>query len=126
MSLFDMIISKITHGVSELSRATAEQLFLAVRLARIKQTEVSLPIVIDDAATNFDPGHAARVFEFLDGLAETSQVFFLTCHPGFVHLASSNGAESQYWRLDDGRFKRMDNSEALQRRLGNGVERGSI
>ncbi|HET7323606.1 MAG TPA: hypothetical protein VFJ06_04680 [Halococcus sp.] len=112
--------------MSELSRATAEQLFLAVRLARIKQTEVSLPIVIDDAATNFDPGHAARVFEFLDGLAETSQVFFLTCHPGFVHLASSNGAESQYWRLDDGRFKRMDNSEALQRRLGNGVERGSI
>jgi uncharacterized protein YhaN len=114
------------HGVSELSRATAEQLFLAVRLARIKQTEVSLPIVIDDAATNFDPGHAARVFEFLDGLAETSQVFFLTCHPGFVHLASSNGAESQYWGLDSGRFEKMDDSEALQRRLGNGVEIGSI
>jgi uncharacterized protein YhaN len=114
------------HGVSELSRATAEQLFLAVRLARIKQTEVSLPIVIDDAATNFDPGHAARVFEFLDGLAETSQVFFLTCHPGFVHLTSSNGAESQYWGLDGGRFEKLADSEALQRRLGNGVEMGSI
>lgn len=114
------------HGVSELSRATAEQLFLAVRLARIKQTKVSLPIVIDDAATNFDPGHAARVFKFLDGLAETSQVFFLTCHPGFVHLASSNGAEGQYWGLDDGRFEKMGDPEALQRRLGNGVGVGSI
>jgi uncharacterized protein YhaN len=114
------------HGVSELSRATAEQLFLAVRLARIKQTEVSLPIVIDDAATNFDPGHAARVFKFLDGLADTSQVFFLTCHPGFVHLASSNGAECQYWGLDGGRFEKLADSEALQRRLGNGVEMGSI
>ena len=96
-------------------------IFLAVRLARIKQTEVSLPIVIDDAATNFDLGHAARVFEFLDELAETSQVFFLTCHPEFVRLTSSNGAKGQYWGLDQGRFDRMAGSEALQRRLGDGV-----
>jgi len=114
------------HGVSELSRATAEQLFLAVRLARIKQTEVSLPVVIDDATTNFDPGHAARVFKFLDELAETSQVFFLTCHPGFVNLACSNGIEGQCWGLDSGRFEKMADSEALQRRLGNGVGTGSI
>ena len=114
------------HGVSELSRATAEQLFLAVRLARIKQTEVSLPVVIDDATTNFDPGHAARVFKFLDELAETSQVFFLTCHPGFVNLACSNGVEGQCWGLDSGRFEKMADSEALQRRLGNGVGTGSI
>lgn len=34
------------HGVGELGRATAEQLFSAVRIARIRRTDVSLPVII--------------------------------------------------------------------------------
>lgn len=105
------------HGVGELSRATAEQLFLAVRLARIRQTGIELPVVIDDAATNFDPDHISRVFEVVGELAATNQVFFLTCHPEFVNLTSACGSSAQYWSLQDGVFTRTDDAEVLERRL---------
>lgn len=95
---------KSPHGSDELSRATAEQLFLAIRLARIRQLDVSLPIVIDDALTNFDPAHGARTLRTVAELAESNQVFLLTCHPEAVMLAESYGGGAQYWGLDDGRF----------------------
>jgi len=105
------------HGVGELSRATAEQLFLAVRLARIRQTEVELPVVLDDAATNFDPDHISRVFEVVGELSVTNQVFFLTCHPEFVNLTSACGASAQYWLLEDGTFTKTDDAKLLERSL---------
>ncbi|WP_434531506.1 ATP-binding protein (plasmid) [Haloarcula sp. NS06] len=105
------------HGVGELSRATAEQLFLAVRLARIRQIEVELPVILDDAATNFDPDHISRVFDVIGELSVTNQVFFLTCHPEFVNLSSECGSSAQYWWLEDGVFTRTDDSEGLKRRL---------
>jgi uncharacterized protein YhaN len=105
------------HGVGELSRATAEQLFLAIRLARIRQTDVELPVVLDDAATNFDPDHISRVFEVVGELSSTNQVFFLTCHPEFVNLTSASGSPAQYWSLEDGVFTRTDDGEVLERRL---------
>jgi uncharacterized protein YhaN len=105
------------HGIGELSRATAEQLFLAVRLARIRQTRTELPVVLDDAATNFDPDHVSRVFDVIDELAATTQVFFLTCHPEFVTLSSEYASSAQYWALEDGVFTRTDDAEGLERRL---------
>lgn len=105
------------HGVGELSRATAEQLFLAIRLARIRQTDVELPVVIDDAATNFDPSHIARVFEVVGELASRNQVFFLTCHPEFVSLTASAGPDAQYWSLENGVFTQVADAELLERRL---------
>lgn len=89
---------------SELSRATAEQLFMAVRLARIRQIDSALPVVLDDALTNFDPSHGARTFGLIDDLARTNQVFFLTAHPAFVELASEYADVDQFWFLEDGRF----------------------
>lgn len=105
------------HGVDELSRATAEQLFLAVRLARIRQTGAELPVVIDDAATNFDPDHISRVFEVIGELSTTNQVFFLTCHPEFVNLTTAYGSSAQYWSLEDGVFTRTDGATVLERQL---------
>jgi len=95
---------KPPHQSDELSRATAEQLFLAIRLARIRQLDVSLPVVIDDAITNFDPAHGARTLQLIRELADTHQVFLLTCHPENVMLAESYGGADQYWCLEDGRF----------------------
>jgi len=89
---------------SELSRATAEQLFMAVRLARIRQIDTALPVVLDDALTNFDPSHSARTLGFIDELAKTHQVFFLTAHPAFVELAAEHAEVAQFWQLADGRF----------------------
>jgi uncharacterized protein YhaN len=95
---------KPARSSDELSRATAEQLFLAVRLARIRQLDVSLPVVIDDSLTNFDPAHGSRTFRTIAELATTNQVLFLTCHPEHVALAETYGNATQFWGLDDGRF----------------------
>lgn len=92
-------------GTSELSRATAEQLFLAVRLARIRQIDTSLPVVLDDALTNFDPAHGARTMSLIDELADSHQVFFLTAHPAFVELADEHADVAQFWELSEGRFR---------------------
>ena len=89
---------------SELSRATAEQLFMAVRLARIRQIDTPLPVVVDDALTNFDPAHGARTMALIDDLARTNQVLFLTAHPAFVELAAEHATVDQFWRIDAGRF----------------------
>lgn len=105
------------HGVGQLSRATAEQLFLAIRLARIRQTDVELPVVLDDAATNFDPDHISRVFDVVGELAATNQVFFLTCHPEFVNLSAATGSPAQYWSLEEGKFERQETAELLERQL---------
>jgi hypothetical protein len=66
----------------ELSRGTAEQLYLALRvgfLASLK-TGASLPVLMDDVVVNFDAerreGAAAAIAE----LARERQVIFFTCH----------------------------------------------
>ena len=105
------------HGVGELSRATSEQLFLAVRLARIRQTDVSLPVVLDDAATNFDPNHMSRVFSVVEELSTTTQVFFLTCHPQCVRITASNDPSAQYWSLNRGQFTRRETADNLEQQL---------
>ncbi|UHQ99213.1 AAA family ATPase (plasmid) [Natrinema zhouii] len=108
---------KPAHGIGELSRATAEQLFLAVRLARIRQTDVSLPVVLDDAATNFDPNHMSRVFDVVDELTATNQVFFLTCHPQCVRITASNDCAAQYWSLNSGQFTQRETADTLEQQL---------
>ena len=67
-----------------LSRGTAEQLYLAMRLAFIReyaQHAGPLPIVIDDILVNFDPGRAKATIKVLGVLAATHQVLVFTCHP---------------------------------------------
>lgn len=91
-------------GRRELSRATAEQLFLSMRIARIRDIDTSLPVVVDDAMTNFDPAHQRRTLQTLDELARTNQIFLLTCHPELVGRVADISESAQYWSLDDGKF----------------------
>ena len=87
----------------ELSRATAEQLFLAVRLAKIKLEEEPLPVLIDDSLTNFDPAHVHRTVEVVSELAHEQQVLLLTCHPAMLDCVDAFH-DATYWTLDDGTF----------------------
>lgn len=87
----------------ELSRATAEQLFLAVRLARIERYEEPLPVLLDDSLTNFDPEHVQRTLDVVGELADEVQVFLLTCHPTLAERVA-DGHDAQYWCLEDGAF----------------------
>lgn len=98
-----------SHTSTELSRATAEQLFLAVRLAKIQLSEEPLPVLIDDSLTNFDPGHVHRTLEILSELGDGQQVFLLTCHPTMIdHVDVFHDAV--YWSLDDGSVEGPDST----------------
>lgn len=109
--------NKPNHSTKELSRATAEQLFLAIRLARIQQTDVSLPIILDDATTNFDPNHLNRVFKVINQLSGKNQVFFLTCHPQCIQITKTKNQNPQYWSLKNGKFTRHKKPETLEKQL---------
>lgn len=82
-----------------LSRGTREQVFLALRLALIRDLgrhDVSLPIVMDDALVNFDDARAraaARVLvEFVAEQAADRQMIVLTCHEHVARIFHEAGA----------------------------------
>jgi uncharacterized protein YhaN len=82
-----------------LSRGTREQVFLALRLALIRDLgrhDVSLPIVMDDALVNFDDSRArsaARVLvEFVAEQAAGRQMLVLTCHEHVARIFHDAGA----------------------------------
>lgn len=88
----------------ELSRATVEQLFLAIRIARIQRESQPLPVILDDSFTNFDPSHRQQTMQVIDELASTNQVFILTCHPEIVDAISELDIGASYWQLESGLF----------------------
>lgn len=82
-----------------LSRGTREQVFLALRLALVRDLErhgVHLPVVIDDALVNFDDARAlaaARVLvEFVDDEPGERQMLVLTCHDHVKRIFIEAGA----------------------------------
>jgi uncharacterized protein YhaN len=88
----------------ELSRGTKEQLFLAVRISRIKEIMPALPVILDDSFVNFDIAHTKNTVKALIELSKTHQIFVLTCHGTLVDLISSQSKAAQYFKLDKGKF----------------------
>lgn len=78
--------------VSGLSTGTADQLYLALRVASIEdylERAEALPFVADDLFINFDDQRAAAGFRLLGQLAEKTQVLFFTHHQHLVDIAKS-------------------------------------
>ena len=76
--------------VSGMSTGTADQLFLALRIASVEDyldRAEALPFVADDLFVNFDDGRAGAGFEVLGGLAGRTQVLFFTHHRHLVEVA---------------------------------------
>lgn len=72
-----------------LSRGTAEQLYLCLRLAlaaEFGRLAVPLPFVMDDVLVNFDPERARVAAEVLLAAAPDHQILLFTCHPETVDL----------------------------------------
>lgn len=67
-----------------LSRGTAEQLYLAVRLAicslALGSGEDAPPLVLDDALDAFDDARMALALEYFRAAAEERQILLFTCH----------------------------------------------
>ncbi|MCQ2008756.1 AAA family ATPase [Sporolactobacillus sp. STSJ-5] len=72
----------LTLLASQLSRGTAEQLYLSLRLAlmRIFSGYETLPMIIDDGFVNFDRKRSETVYTLLNKVAQERQVIVLTCH----------------------------------------------
>lgn len=66
----------------ELSQATKEQLYLAIRFALIDviHKDFPLPIIIDDGFVHFDSSRMLQMMELLQQRKSTNQVIFFTCH----------------------------------------------
>ncbi len=78
--------------VTNFSRGTKEQLYLAVRLAMIelfRKRGVELPVILDDPMVNFDSERTARYFKILRKYATNQQFIYLTCHRQMIELANS-------------------------------------
>ncbi|GEO26894.1 hypothetical protein AAC03nite_26790 [Alicyclobacillus acidoterrestris] len=70
-------------ALSDVSRGTREQVYLALRLAVIRQYRergVILPVILDDPLVNFDDTRAGRVLALLAEEAQQQPILYLTCH----------------------------------------------
>jgi uncharacterized protein YhaN len=74
----------------ELSQATAEQLYVALRfsLIHILKEDCPLPIIIDDSFVNFDKERTFQVIQLLKEMSQSVQILFFTCHEHLLDLFS--------------------------------------
>jgi uncharacterized protein YhaN len=73
-----------TRQLEELSRGTAEQLYLCLRLSFLREFSRrggALPLVMDDVLVNFDPQRSRAVARLLAEFSLNNQVLLFTCHP---------------------------------------------
>ena len=103
-------------NTAALSRGSLEQLFLAVRISRIKEIKPPLPVVLDDSFVNFDRSHLYNTTEIISRLASKNQIFILSCHPHLIKLISQLSSSAQYWKLEKGKFE-LSEAEALKNYL---------
>lgn len=78
-------------AVAALSEGTADQLYLALRLAALqvqRQPERMMPLVLDDVFMTADDARAACMFRALEKFAATTQVMVFTHHRHLLDLAA--------------------------------------
>ena len=83
--------------VSGMSTGTADQLYLALRIASIEdylERAEALPFVADDLFINFDNERAAAGFALLGELSQMTQVLFFTHHQHLVDIAQESLGDS--------------------------------
>ena len=74
-----------------LSAGTADQLYLAVRLALCQLTLPDVPLVLDDALAAFDDSRAGLALDYLLSLSRERQVLLFTCHSREGRWAAARG-----------------------------------
>jgi uncharacterized protein YhaN len=88
--LAGMRADKTAVRVGGMSAGTADQLYLALRIAAVEDfidQGVPLPFIADDLFINFDDARAAAGFKVLAELAQKTQVIFFTHHRHLIEVA---------------------------------------
>ncbi len=86
-----------------LSRGTAEQLYLCLRFGVIAASEAGsekLPVLMDDILVNFDPERTRQAARALGRLSQERQLLFFTCHPHVATLLNEEVPEAALIELD--------------------------
>ncbi|MEK3981944.1 AAA family ATPase [Paenibacillus sp. FSL K6-3166] len=73
-----------------LSRGTAEQLYLSIRLALAEtmSRQVTLPLLFDDLFVNFDEARLHAALSLLGELSVSRQIVMMTCHKHVAEAAA--------------------------------------
>lgn len=85
--------------LTQLSRGTQDQLFLALKLALIEQYtdgKEPLPIILDDILVQFDDSRAINTLKVLSSLTTKTQILFLTHNAHILELVKQNLNDSDY------------------------------
>ena len=93
----------------ELSRGTAEQLYLALRFGYVDnagQQGERLPVIMDDILVNFDQSRAQRAAAAIAELAGRNQVLYFTCHRHTLELFRRSAPEAPVFELTGGDIQR--------------------
>jgi uncharacterized protein YhaN len=88
--------------IFELSRGTAEQLYLSLRFGFIREfgkKAESLPIIFDDILVNFDPERFKVACNAIKELTTTNQVLFYTCHPDIAESLFKLVPDSKIYKI---------------------------
>ncbi|WP_339159292.1 AAA family ATPase [Paenibacillus sp. FSL W8-0186] len=88
-------------GSAALSRGTAEQLYLSMRLALAEAVshQRSIPILLDDLFVNFDAERLQGVIAVLKEIAPKRQMIMMTCHAHVVQGIQAQIPEAQIVNL---------------------------
>jgi uncharacterized protein YhaN len=80
-------------SVDGMSDGTADQLYLALRLAGLRdylERNEPIPFIVDDILIKFDDDRAIAALQALERLSEQTQVIFFTHHRHLLELARKN------------------------------------
>ncbi len=85
--------------VSGMSDGTADQLYLALRLAGLEmaiENSEPMPFIVDDILIKFDNERAAAALKVLAGLSARTQVIFFTHHHHLLQIAEKQIPETAF------------------------------
>ena len=105
---------EIKNSAEVLSRGTKEQLFLSIRISRLKEINAKLPIIIDDSMVNFDSMTLRNSIKIISELSKENQVFVLTCHPHMIRLLKNECEDAQYFKMENGVMSETEAPELLE------------
>ncbi len=87
-------------GVDAMSDGTADQLYLALRLASLEtylDEKEPIPFIVDDILIKFDDARSAAALQALASLSRRTQVIFFTHHQHLLDLAERHVAAGEFF-----------------------------
>ncbi len=97
--------------LSDLSRGTREQLYLALRLAYACSAPDHIPLlpfVMDDILVNFDEKRAKATAAYLAELSQKRQILFFSCHFRIIEIFQSLHADAPLFQLASARIEKKE------------------